>query len=54
MDVVDFSPVVKLWLQWHQTWNLVLIWLKVKEVVKTLLLLEAKKSDIFHTIEERI
>ena len=38
MGGIDLSTVMNLWLQWSQTWNLVIKILKGNGIVKTLVL----------------
>ena len=48
---IGFLPVVKLWLQRHQTWNLIRRKLKVKIVGKTLIIWEFSEEDISRPLE---
>ena len=52
MGGIDLSTVMNLWLQWSQTWNLVIKILKGNGIVKTLVLQEAESSDISHPVED--
>ena len=51
MGGIDLSPVINLWLQWIQNWNLIIRGLKGKIAGKTLIILEAENSDISHSLE---
>ena len=48
---IGFLPVVKLWLQRHQTWNLIRRKLKVKIVGKTLIIWEFSEEYISRPLE---
>ena len=50
MGGIGFSPVMNLWLQRRQTWNLNRIGLKGNKIVKTLILMETENSDISNLI----
>ena len=51
MGGIDFSPVMNLFLQRCQIWNLIIIRLKGKIIGKTLILQEAEKEDFCHPLE---
>ena len=51
MGGIDFSPVMNLFLQRCQIWNLIIIRLKGKIIGKSLILQEAEKEDFCHPLE---
>ena len=51
MGGTNLSPVMNLWLQRCQTWNLIIIKLKGRRIGKTLILREAEKACISYPLE---
>ena len=51
---IDFSPVMNLWLQRCQTRKLIRRMSKVKRIVKTWIIREEEKSDIYHPLESSL
>ena len=51
MRCIYLSPIMNLWLQWRQTWNLNIIRLGEEIIGKYLILQETSKAYISHPLE---